>query len=207
MSSIPYARESASSSTITNTIDQRKAPPPELLFPPAEKLNQNFILGEIRDYIKEFRDVFPNVDLDILLEQVKQVRRKNVHPEVQIRQFLLAFKDAPAFRDAFDNLDEETKKKVEGFRGGASADDIIGNAGFHLPPSPPAKQHFRLLNAFHSLFRFGDTKKKQPKETTIVPKAAEAEAAVAETATAPKIYEDPDQKKMMKVWRVVDISK
>lgn len=177
----------------------RENPPHlELPFPPAESLNQNFILGEIRDYIRELREFFPNVDMDILLEQIKQVKAKNVHPEVQIRQFLQAFKNAPAFRDAFDLLDEDTKKKVVAFREGTSCDKIIGSKGFQLPLSPPAKHHFRLLDAIHSFFHPHDVKEGQPEEATALSKTAEAKS---DEAQAPKIYEDQDRKKIMKVWK------
>lgn len=175
----------------------RKLPPyPELPFPPAEKLNQNFILGEIRDHLNEFGEAFPHVNLGILLDQVTAVRRKNVDPEIQIRQFLQAFKNTTAFGEAFDVLDEETKKLVTAFRDGASADEVTRSRGFRLPPSSPAKHHFRLLDGFHSLFHHHDAK--QPKGIT-----ATTEAIQAEAAKAPKIYEDADKKKIMKVSKPV----
>lgn len=124
------------------------------------------------------------------------MKAKNVDPEVQIRQFLQAFKNAPAFRDAFDLLDEETKKKVVTFREGSSCDKIIGSRGFQLPLSPPAKHHFRLLDAIHSLFHSHDVREGQPEEATVVSKASEAKS---DEAGAPKIYEDQDHKKIMKV--------
>lgn len=34
-------------------------PYPQLPPPPAEKLNPHFILGEIRDYIRDFMELFP----------------------------------------------------------------------------------------------------------------------------------------------------
>lgn len=66
-------------------------PHPQLPAPSAEKLNPHFILGEIRDYIRDFKKLFPYVDLDVLHEQTTTVRRKQVDAETQIRQFLQAF--------------------------------------------------------------------------------------------------------------------
>lgn len=160
-------------------------------FPPAERLNQHFILGEIRDYIKDFAELFPHVDLDILFDQITAVRRKDVNPETQMRQFLLAFKNTSTFQDAFDHLDAETKKRVESFRDGTSAGDIIGTHGFQLPPSPPAKHHFRLLDRIHSLFQ-------HPQEHVQQPSQEEAKGETSDDKT-PVVYEDADNKKHMKV--------
>lgn len=160
-------------------------------FPPAERLNQHFILGEIRDYIKDFAELFPHVDCDILFDQITAVRRKNVDPERQIRQFLLAFKNTSTFQEAFDHLDAETKKKVESFRDGTSAGDIIGNRGFQLPTSPPAKHHFRLLDRIHSLFQ-------RPQEGGKQPSQVEAKIESSDDK-APIIYEDAHDEKQMKV--------
>ena len=135
--------------------------------------------------------MFPHVDLDILTDQVTAVRRKNVNPETQMRQFLLAFKDNHTFQDAFDQLDEDVKTKIVKFRDGSSADTVIGSAGFHLPPSPRAKHHFQPLDLLRSLFHHPHGQKK-PHEI----------AAVARDhggGNAPVIYEDIDQKKIMKV--------
>lgn len=160
-------------------------------------MNQHFILGEIRDYIKDFAELFPHVDLDILCDLITAVRRKNVNPETQLRQFLLAFKNTEAFQEAFDHLDAETKKKVESFRDGTSAGKIIGTSGFQLPPSPPAKHHFRLLDRIHSLFHHQQEPNKQPSrvETEIQPSDEKS----------PIVYEDADDKKPMKVGRCTEL--
>ena len=176
----------------------RKLPPhPDLPFPPAEKLNQQFILGEIRDYIKDFAKLFPYVDLDVLWDLITAVRRKNVNPEAQLRQFLLAFKNTEAFQEAFGHLDAETKKKVESFRDGTSAGKVIGTSGFHLPSSPPAKHHFRLLDSIHSLFHDDQEPGEQP---------SRVEAAIQPSEEkSPIVYEDADDKKPMKVGRCAEL--
>lgn len=148
-------------------------------------------MGEIRDYIKDFAELFPHVDLDILFDQITAVRRKNVDPEKQIRQFLLAFKNTSTFQDAFDHLDPETKKRVVSFRDGTSANDIVGTHGFQLPSSPPAKHHFRLLDRIHSWFEHPQAGDKQPS-------LVEAKTEPSDDKT-PIIYEDADDKKQMKV--------
>lgn len=160
-------------------------------------MNQHFILGEIRDYIKDFAELFPHVDLDVLWDLIIAVRRKNVNPETQLRQFLLAFKNTETFQEAFGHLDAETKKKVESFRDGTSAGKIIGTSGFQLPSSPPAKHHFRLLDRIHSLFQHHQEPGKQPSRV-------EAEIPPSDEKS-PIVYEDADDKKPMKVGRCAEL--
>lgn len=185
-----YRVESAYSST--DLIPSSELPPhPELPFPPAGRLNQHFILGEIRDYLEDFHEVFPNVHLDVLRELVTAVRRKNVDPEVQLRQFLQAFKDTTPFRDAFDGLDPLSKKRVEAFRDGASAETVTGKKGFELPPSPSAKHHFRLLDSIHALFH--------PHHEEEKPRSKAAPTDGDDRASDVRIYEDAGNTKLMKV--------
>lgn len=156
-------------------------------------MNQHFILGEIRDYLEDFHDLFPHVHLDILRELVTAVRRKNVDPEIQLRQFLQAFNDTTTFRKSLDSLDPDTKKIVEAFRDGASAHAVTETKGFHLPPSPPAKHHFRLLDRVHALFHSHDNEEEPHSKAVSTDGSTHAAADVL-------IYEDADQRKIMKVW-------
>lgn len=165
-------------------------PHPQLPTPPAEKLNPHFILGEIRDYICDFKELFPFVDLDVLREQTTAVRRKQVDAETQIRQFLQAFKRTQTFKDAFDQLDPDTQKKVRAFSDGKSAQDVTKSKGFELPPSPAVKHHFRLLDIFHSLFHHGRKEDHKAIEQAISAKGVPG---------APVIHEDDNDKKVMKV--------
>ena len=167
-------------------------PHPELTLPPPEKLNPHYILGEIRDHIQKFSDLFPLVDLDILREQTTAVRRKNVNAETQIRQFLKAFEKTETFRDAFAELDLETQSKVKDFTHGNSADAVTKASGFGLPASPATKRHFKLLDVFQSLFH---TNEKAKGEKQVA-------AAGIEHPEPPVIYEDADHKEVMKVCRV-----
>ncbi len=183
----------------------RPLPPhPELPFPPAGNLNGHFILGEIRDYIKDFKELFPHVDLDILFDQITAVRRKNVNAETQMRQFLLAFRNTETFQKALEQLDEDTRKKIEAFRDGASCGDVVKAGGFQLPPSPQTKLHFRLLNKINAFFHRSHKlpqveAKKQPLGRVEV-------VADPDGVKAPIIYEDADDKKIMKVWnRSIDL--
>lgn len=166
-----------------------------------EKLNQHFILGEIRDYIREFHELFPHVDLDVLLDLITDVRRKKVNPETQMRQFLLAFKNTETFQKALDELDDETRKKVLSFRGGASCGDLVKD-GFHLPSSPAAKHHFRFLDKVHSLFHF---KKDDGHEEVHQKPSTKIQAIIDhEGAKTPVVYEDADHKNIMKVGVLTD---
>lgn len=130
--------------------------------------------------------------LDILRELVTAVRRKNVDPEVQLRQFLQAFNDTTPFHEAFDVLDPLTKKRVEAFRDGASAEAVTGKKGFELPPSPSAKHHFRLLDSLHALFH------PHHKEEKLQSKEIRKDSG--ERATDVRIFEDAENTKVMKVY-------
>ena len=168
-------------------------PHPQLPTPPAEKLNPHFILGEIRDYIRDFSELFPFVDLDILFDQTTAVRRKNVDAEVQIRQFLKAFKKTSTFKDALQQLDPDTQHKVQAFSDGHSASSITKKSGFGLPASPATQHHFRLLDLFDSLFHHHDKNEAQQPHTT-----------ATDTRKPPIIYEDQDHKQVMKVRVPID---
>ena len=165
-------------------------PHPELSLPPAEKLNPHFILGEIRDYIQDFSELFPLVDLGILKEQATAVRRQNVDADTQIRQFLKAFKKTETFRNAFAELDPDTQAKVKEFTHGHSADSVTKTSGFGLPASPATKHHFKLLDLFDSLFHSHDKDKAQKTLST----------AEADSKKLPVIYEDADHKEIMQVF-------
>lgn len=136
--------------------------------------------------------------LDVLRELVTAVRRKNVDPEVQLRQFLQAFKDTKPFRDAFDGLDPLSKKRVEAFRDGASAEAVTGKKGFELPPSPSAKHHFRLLDSLHALFHPHHQEEKP--HSTATPRDG------GDQASDVRIYEDAGNTKVMKVNIVDDLT-
>ena len=172
---------------------QTKLPPhPHVPPPPAEKLNPHYILGEISDNIRDFSELFPQVDLDVLFDQTTAVRRKDVNAEVQIRQFLNAFEKTSTFKDAFNQLDPDTKHKVKAFSSGQSASSIVEKSGFSLPGSPATKHHFRLLDLFDSLFHHHDKDKQKPLTWA------------TDKRNAPIIYEDLDHKLVMKVRFPID---
>lgn len=162
---------------------------PYLSLPRAENLNPQFILGEIRDNIQDFSELFPFVDLDILKDQTTAVKRKDVDAETQIRQFLKAFNKTDTFRDAFGHLDPDTQKKVQAFTHGQSAEAVTTTSGFALPPSPATKRHFKLLDRFRSLFHShdGDAARKATAKADAKPQGL------------PIIYKDPDHKEIMQV--------
>lgn len=61
-----------------------QAPPryPQLDLPPPVVLNKHFILQEIKENIKDFKQLCPHVDLDVLLALVVRVQNRHVDPEV-----------------------------------------------------------------------------------------------------------------------------
>ncbi|KAL9119028.1 MAG: hypothetical protein Q9187_004416, partial [Circinaria calcarea] len=117
--------------------------------PDISKLNNNFILGEIIDHVRELSGDFPKVNLDELIDQLTQVRSKKFDPEVQLRGFLKTFEKTTVYRDGYNKLDNRTKSRLDAFIKGRSAADVIGQEDISLQPSPAAKDHFRLLD--HSL--------------------------------------------------------
>ena len=58
-------------------------PHPDISLPAPENLNKNFILQEIQDNIGGYKELFPHVDLDVVSEQVKDVKEKHVSAEVR----------------------------------------------------------------------------------------------------------------------------
>ena len=125
--------------------------PLDLPLPDPAKLNNHFILGEIIDNVDVLSDDFPHVDLPELINQLTQVRNKQLDPEVQVRGFLKVFQQTPIFKDGYDKLDKTTKSQLNEFIGGKSAKQVVGTKSFAIPPSPAAKHHFHFLDFFKKL--------------------------------------------------------
>jgi hypothetical protein len=153
--------------------------------PDPGKLNPHFILGVIIDHIEEALDEFPHVDIPQLRRQLSAIRNHDVDPEKHVRGFLNVFKRTTPFKAAFEQLDDDMKKQVEKFMAGAPADKIVGSDAFHVPPSPAAKHHFKLLDLFKIFKSKGDVDQHL--------------ALAGQTAGLPIIYEDAAGKKIMEV--------
>jgi hypothetical protein len=108
-----------------------------------------------------------------------------VDPEKHVRGFLNIFKRTTPFQAAFQQLDNGMKKQVEEFMAGAPADKVLGSGAFHIPPSPAAKHHFRLLDLFKIFKSKGEVDQHL--------------ALAGQTAGLPVIYEDAADKKIMEV--------
>lgn len=72
-------------------------PHPSIGLLPADELNKNTILDQIIDNIKDYQELFPHVDLNILCNQCEDVKKKDVNQEVFLasvrcsRQILIEF--------------------------------------------------------------------------------------------------------------------
>lgn len=163
---------------------------PHISLLPPEKLNKHFILDEIKENLKDFNQLFPHVDLDVLLEQTIDVQNKKVDPETQVRQFLKAFRDVDTFHDAFGQLDDNTQSMVQSFIDGTSADGATKKSGFALPPSPAVKHHFKFLDKLRSIFH-------KPHELATNQNGEHVLSNGNAQPDPPVIYEDPMKRKVM----------
>jgi hypothetical protein len=120
-------------------------PPPE-----SANLNNHYILGEIIAHVQAFADEFPHINFQELIDQITQVRNRDVDPEVQVRGFLKVFENTPFFRDEASKLDPTTRAQLQDFIKGTSAAEVVKHRHWTLRPSPAAKHHFSLLQFFES---------------------------------------------------------
>lgn len=98
-------------------------PLPEV--PGVDRLQRDVILKSMNENIAKYQDSFPLVNIDTLKEKVLQKvidapdpnkPKVNFDPEVQLRGFLKAFENTPAFASQFDILDDATKKQIQTFK-------------------------------------------------------------------------------------------
>jgi hypothetical protein len=179
--------------------------------PDPAKLDEHYILGEIIDHIDELYDDihkgFPFVDLDILRTQLINIRNHNVDPEQHLRSFLQVYEKTPVYQVAFKQLDETTKAQINAFIGGKSEDAILkqesGKSVFHLPPSPPAKHHFR--DFIEEIFHHDDHHQQNGADPgTDAKTSAVTEKEIA--AELPVIYEDVAKTMIMEVYADVQFN-
>jgi hypothetical protein len=122
-----------------------RIPPPE-----SANLNNHYILGEIIAHVQEFADGFPHIDFQELIDQITQVRNRNVDPEIQVRGFLKVFENTPFFNEEASKLDPTTRAQLKDFMKGKSAAQVVEHRRWTLRPSPGARHHFSLLQFFES---------------------------------------------------------
>lgn len=184
---------------------QKSTPFDQVPTPDPAKLDEHYILGEIIDHLEELyddiHDTFPFIDLDILRTQLINIRNHNVDPQQHLRSLLRAFQKTPVYQGAFEQLDETTRAQIDAFISGKSEDGILqqesGKSVFHLPPSPPAKHHFRHI--IDEVFDHDEHHDKSGAaavtdiKTNGVKKAADADL--------PVIYEDEANTMIMEVYK------
>jgi hypothetical protein len=181
-------------------------PFPDLPTPAPEKLEEHYILGEIIEHLEEFKDElhnsYRNIELGLLRQLLVDVRNHSVEPQTVLRRFLKVYKETQVYQNAYSHLDESTKAQIDAFIDAKPEHHFLqkddeGKSVFHLPPSAPAKHHFKDIidRVFHH----------EHHEVGPVPNGVSA--ASAETRTngvvkpvatdLPVIYED--EKKTMKM--------
>jgi hypothetical protein len=183
---------------------QTASPFTQLPAPDPAKLDNHYILGEMIDHIEELhdeiQDTFPDIDLEILRDQLIRIRNHDVDPQQHLRAFLKAYQKTPHYQKAFKELDETTKAQLDAFIAEKPEQDILKQEGgmsvFHLPPSPPVKHHFKEI--IDKIFHHDHHQPNGVDTHTEVTTTVVAQAPVA--AGLPVIYEDKARTMVMEVY-------
>ena len=194
-----------------------------LVVPPTSNLARDAILQSMFDHVSEYHKKYPLIKIDVLKEKVlrqvidapKSDNNIEFNPEVQLRGFLEAFEDTPAFKAQFDILDDATKGQISAFKKDGNDDNwqnTIKN-GFRFPninpevakvltgrsssPSLFVKIRDLLLRGLVDVARpvVRLLVRLQMGRATTRLKAAQA----TKYAGGPRIYEDDSQEKVMDV--------
>lgn len=172
--------------------------------PDSRLLNEHFLLGEILDHIELFKEHFPKVHIFELIEQINAIRNHQVDPENHLRAFLNIFWDTGVFANAFQELDENTKRQLESFTKGSPHTDWLNvlhspkdgeveKSSFQIQPSPAVKHHFtELADVVHDFFHPHEAA--QAKEKLIT-----KQVVAEDVAKLPIIWEDEAKTKKMEV--------
>lgn len=173
--------------------------------PDPAKLDEHYILGEIIEHIEELREdihkTYPFINLDLLSTQLNNIRNHDVDPQQHLRSFLKIYQKTPVYQAAFKLLDETTKAQIDAFIDGKHENAILqqesGKSVFHLPPSPPAKHHFR--DFIDEVFHHGDHPPKTG-VTSVMEVETNGVTEKPEAAGLPVIYEDEAKTMIMEVY-------
>lgn len=95
--------------------------------PPPDKLNTNFILGEIVYNINSLAELHPDIDTNILRELFSGIKQDQIGSEEAIRDLCQVFQDTYSFSFSFEQLEADTKTKISAFIDGMPATDLAGN--------------------------------------------------------------------------------
>ena len=114
--------------------------------PAVDSLERDAILRSMLHNISDYHKKEPSVKLDILKESVLQKvidapdpNKPDVtfDPEVQLRGFLQAFAETPAFSTKIKVLDDVTQAQIRAFRDDKNWKKTV-EGGFRLPDNNPA---------------------------------------------------------------------
>lgn len=119
----------------------------EMFQPPPDKLNTEFILGEIVYNINSLADRHPDIDTNILRELFSGIKQDQIGSEEAIRDLCEVFQDTYSFTFSFDQLEPETRAKLSAFIGGMPAVDLAGTSS---DQRPPVTNHHKLGLPRHS---------------------------------------------------------
>ncbi|KAF8457336.1 hypothetical protein BDZ91DRAFT_838151 [Kalaharituber pfeilii] len=124
----------------------------ELPLPSLKNVLSLDLLGDIISGINQYPEIaaaFPG-----LSEVLSAVRSNDITPEEHIRGLLRAIRQHESYLKGLSELDAASRDKVERFVAGESSGDILSKrdgsaeiAGFHIPPSPAAKHHFKHMES------------------------------------------------------------
>lgn len=114
--------------------------------PPLSQLNNHFILDDMITNLGQFNPFHPAVDIDILVEWLKNVQNHQVDLESTMRKLLKTFLKTEAFKERFDPLDADIKAKIKTFIDGKGVESIVSKTGFKPKPSPSSQHRFNGLD-------------------------------------------------------------
>ena|SRR5690606_11706010 len=144
---------------------------------PESDLDSTKILDDVIDRSNKdssFKSNFPG-----LIEALNKVKKNEIGADDLTRAYLKSISSRSAFKKAFAELDEVYREQVQDFLDGKTPQQVVSKRGFHIPPSPAAKKHFKRMEEGPSMFsrRWLNAKRD----------------------TTPVIYEDKEKKKPMQV--------
>ncbi|KAL9127507.1 MAG: hypothetical protein Q9217_003637 [Psora testacea] len=106
---------------------------PDLAVPAPPNLVRTRILEAMIDHISDLQSQHPEVKVDVLKSNVlRPAAQKHLNQEVQLRGFLQAFFEAPAFQERYKVLDPHTKEQVNRFKNDTSAHEVLRDSDFNI---------------------------------------------------------------------------
>ncbi|KUJ24026.1 uncharacterized protein LY89DRAFT_572706 [Mollisia scopiformis] len=170
--------------------------------PPKENLTTNFVLEEIIAQIDLIGDEFPAINIPLLKSHLWDIKNRNVNPELHLRGFLKVFEKTQVYKDAYAELDQDTKQSLDIFVKGGGEKEVLARRGgaFVLPPSPAVTSHFKELERrVEGLFGHGEGEGVNGTNGTNGVVANGVVKKVEDVEGLPRIFEDEAETRTMEV--------